>query len=322
MRSKPNPACKWRHRKESQDQKIPNQKTAPGKVSAPSTASLDWNRKYLLPRRSHHLAKQRFSQPSKVLEGRTKTQTPRRDVACLIYGKHRDLFTSDIIRSASYLQGRATTKKLDTGDSNKKHLDLFWCSHSSRRQISPLLWVSPLSGFKPRHDSATGKRPVMIPESYMDLVETAMLLTTVEANSHRKIAPANISVSRIRGINRSNLSKGSDTYISFSFHQAQLSMFATILTCRVFWDWKNWLPMTMPCLWQMESILLSALVQVCPLIEIEQLMSLYIDVNVIQMDRCSSKETHLIWGKLQLNMVANFASMCESTISSCVSYTH
>ena len=130
MRSKPNPACKWRHRKESQDQKMPKQKTAPGKVSIPSTASLDWNRKYPLPRRSRHLAKQRFSQPSKVLEGRTKTQTPQRDVACLIYGKHRDLFTSDIIRSASYLQGRATTKKLDTADSNKKHLDLFWCSHS------------------------------------------------------------------------------------------------------------------------------------------------------------------------------------------------
>ena len=118
MRSKPNPSCKWRHRKESQDQKIPKQKTAPGKVSVPSTASLDWNRKYPLPRRSRHLAKQRFPQPSKVLEGRTKTQTPQRDVACLIYGKHRDLFTSDIIRSASYLQGRATTKKLDTADSS------------------------------------------------------------------------------------------------------------------------------------------------------------------------------------------------------------
>lgn len=107
----------------------------------------------------------------------------------------------------------------------------------------------------------------------------------------RKFAPANISVSRIRGINRSNLSKGSDTYISFSFHQAQLSLFATILTCRVFWDWKHWLPMTMPCLCQMESILLSALVQVCPLIEIKQLMSLYIDVNVIQIDRCSSLQS-------------------------------
>lgn len=137
MRSKPNPACKWRHRKEPQDQKIPKQKTAPGKVSVPSTASLDWNRKYPLPRRSRHLAKQRFTQPSKVLEGRTKTQTPQRDVACLIYGKHRDLFTSDIIRSASYLQGRATTKKLDTADSNKKHLGLFWSSHSPRRQLLP-----------------------------------------------------------------------------------------------------------------------------------------------------------------------------------------
>lgn len=118
---------------ESQDWKK-NKKTAsrngPGKVSVPFTASLDWNRKYPLPQRSRYLAKQRLSQPSKVLEGRTKTQTPQRDVACLIYGKHRDLFTSDIIRSASYLQGRATTKKLDTVDSNKKTLDLFWCSHS------------------------------------------------------------------------------------------------------------------------------------------------------------------------------------------------
>lgn len=154
MRSKPNPACKWRHRKESQDQKIPKQKTAPGKVSVPSTASLDWNRKYPLPRRSRHFAKQRFSQPSKVLEGRTKTQTPQRDVACLIYGKHRDLFTSDIIRSASYLQGRATTKKLDTGDSS-------FLMFAFRDGNDPLVWVSPLSA-KPRHDSATGKRPGLV----------------------------------------------------------------------------------------------------------------------------------------------------------------
>lgn len=156
MRSKPNPACKWRHRKESQDQKIPNQKTAPGKVSAPSTASLDWNRKYLLPRRSHHLAKQRFSQPSKVLEGRTKTQTPQRDVACLIYGKHRDLFTSDIIRSASYLQGRATTKKLDTADSS-----FLMFAFLSTANFPTRVQFHQLSGFKPRHDSATGKRPVL-----------------------------------------------------------------------------------------------------------------------------------------------------------------
>ena len=161
-------------------------------------------------------------------------------------------------------------------------IHLFWCSHSPRRQLFP----TPV-GFT----TVCSQNQDTIPQREKGLVlfwratwtgGNGNAITTVEANSHRKIAPANISVSRIRGINRSNLSKGSDTYISFSFHQAQLSMFATILTCRVFWDWKNWLPMTMPCLWQMESILLSALVQVCPLIEIEQLMSLYIDVNVIQ----------------------------------------
>ena len=59
-------------------------------------------KEHLLPlpvTESHHFSlatKQRLSQPSKVLEGRTKTQTPQRDVACLIYGKHRDLFTSEI----------------------------------------------------------------------------------------------------------------------------------------------------------------------------------------------------------------------------------
>lgn len=201
--------------------------------------SISWYRKYPLPRRSRHLAKQRFSQPSKVLEGRTKTQTPQRDVACLIYGKHRDLFTSDIIRSASYLHSEEQQKKkLDTADSS-----FFIFAIPLDGKNSPLV-----VGFtaKPRHDSATGKRPVVIffTESYMDMVD---FKTTRKMPINYMLAPANISVSRIRGINRSNLSQKVATLTNpsaFTKHNCQCLQLSWL--CRVFWDWKTDCPWLCP----------------------------------------------------------------------------
>ena len=77
--------------------------------------------------------------------------------------------------------------------------------------------------------------------TYQKHSKPAMLL--LHSSWSKSLAPANISVSRIRGTNRSNLSKGGDICISFSFRQAQLSMFATTLTSQwcVSWDWKIWL---------------------------------------------------------------------------------